>query len=298
MGSERFLLIKSVIIKLLWIIEVTFFVGILIFLIFLMIIWCLSDVVRLLWFFKWFLMRTDIILILLWSFIDSRIWILTEVLLIDRVFSESKRIMRSDKALRSHWLTYILVGLNMKVSSIIKRIKLPLVWINWSWLIAQIIIVILDLWNIIWIIMWILMSLTWYVPILLDTKMRLTINWFLINRLRWGRNESGNTWIKSHAVWVCRAIDTFNWLSAVNTVYTASSTLSIWFVQISNRIGMMRILWMSRRYDSFVRFLKRIEIGRSVCFVGFHFLKKLLNIFSFVFKQMHQSVSKTIIINS
>lgn len=136
MRGERFLLIKSVIVKLLRIIEVTFLVSVLIFLIFLMIIWCLSDVVRLLWFFKWFLMRTDIILILLWSFIDSRIWILTEVLLIDRVFSESKRIMRSDKALRSHWLTYILVGLNMKVSCIIKRIKLPLVWINWSWLIA------------------------------------------------------------------------------------------------------------------------------------------------------------------
>jgi len=126
LGGKNFILIKSVIGKLLRIVKILFLTIILIFVFDHVMIW-LSHVVPLLR-FSIICIEFLIILILLRFFIKSWIWILTITMLNPMIMTYWIGTRRICKIMRSHWLTNILESLIMKVPWIIIRIKVSLVW--------------------------------------------------------------------------------------------------------------------------------------------------------------------------
>ena len=122
------------------------------------------------------------------------------------------------------------------------------------------------------------------------SKLRLVVIWSLNNRLRRGWIEPCSSRIESHSIRIYWTIQASIGISTVNTVNTASPVLMVQFVKISNWIVLIRILGMRRRGNTFIWFLERVMIWRSVCFVSFHLFKELFNIFSFIFEQVHKSV--------
>jgi len=176
--GKNSILIKSIIGELLGIIKIHFMVITLIMIFYHTMIW-LGHIIRLL-IFSMICIKLLIILILFRFFINCFVWILTITLWNPMIMTDWIEIRSIRKIMRSHWLTDILICLVMKISRIIKRIKVSLVCIIWTWMI---IFINKRLWSRIDVIMGNLIGLSCNQSVTLISELRLIINWSLIWRL-------------------------------------------------------------------------------------------------------------------